>query len=78
VKTVVDIINLLLSILLKGGIPEEVWSRKKALYNHLKVFDCRAFVHIPTDERAKLYSRQRNTFISNLQVMNLATDYGIR
>jgi len=39
---------------LNGEIPEEVWSRKKASYGHLRVFKCKAFVHIPKDERAKL------------------------
>ena len=50
VKTAVDIINLSHSVPLDGAIPEEIWSRKKVSYNHLKVFGCRAFVHIPRDE----------------------------
>jgi len=40
VKNVVDIINLSPSVPLQGDIPEEVWSGKKASYNHLKLFDC--------------------------------------
>ena len=56
-KTAIDIINLSPSVSLDGAIPEKIWSRKKASYNHLKVFGCRAFVHIPKDERAKLDSK---------------------
>jgi len=59
VKTAVDIINLSPSVPLEGDIPEEVWSEKKAWYNHLKVFGCRAVVHISKDERAKLDSKMK-------------------
>ena len=44
---------------MEGAIPEEVWTGKKASYNHLKVFGCRAFVHIPKDERAKLDAKTK-------------------
>ncbi len=57
--TAVDILNLTPSVPLDGDIPEEVWSGKKASYNHLKVFGCRAFVHIPKDERAKLDAKTK-------------------
>ena len=57
--TVVDIINLTSSVPLNGDIPKEVWSGKKVSYNHLKVFGCRAFVHIPRDERAKLDAKTK-------------------
>ena len=56
---VVDIVNLTPSIPLEGAIPEEVWTGKKASHNHLKVFGCRAFVHIPKDERAKLGAKTK-------------------
>ncbi|CAL1359582.1 unnamed protein product [Linum trigynum] len=49
-----DIVNLTPSVPLKGFIPEEAWTGKRASYNHLRVFGCRAFVHIPKDERDKL------------------------
>jgi len=58
-KTAVDIINLSPLAPLEGDVLEEVWSGKKALYNHLKVFGCRAFVHIPKDERPKLDSKTK-------------------
>lgn len=59
VKTAVDIINLSPSGPLNKGIPDEVWSGKKISYDHLKVFGCLAFVHIPKDERAKLDSKTK-------------------
>ena len=52
-KTVVDLVSLSPSRPLNGKIPKEVWSRKKASYGHLRVFGCKAFVHILKDERAK-------------------------
>ena len=53
-RTAVDLINLSPSYALDGDIPEKVWTGKDISYNHLRVFGCRAFVHIPRDERAKL------------------------
>ena len=58
-KTVVDLINLSPSRPLNGEIPEEVWSGKKASYSHLRVFECKAFVHISKDERAKLDAKAK-------------------
>ncbi|GAA0170948.1 hypothetical protein LIER_25099 [Lithospermum erythrorhizon] len=50
----IQVINLSPTIVLEGGVPEEVWSRNDVFYKHLRVFGCRAFVHIPKDERSKL------------------------
>ncbi|GAA0171673.1 hypothetical protein LIER_25652 [Lithospermum erythrorhizon] len=43
----------------EGEVPEEVWSRKNVSYKHLSVFGCRAFVHVPKDERSKLDNKSR-------------------
>jgi len=67
VSTVVGIINLSPLVPLDGAIPEEIWSNQKESYNHLKVSDCRAFVHIPKDKRAKLDSKTRERIV----VLNL-------
>ena len=53
-RTIVDLINLYPSVHLKGDIPERVCKGKDVLYDHLKVFGCKTFVHIPKDERSKL------------------------
>ena len=39
---------------LSKDIPNRVWTVKDASYDHLRIFDCRAFFHIPKDERSKL------------------------
>ena len=39
---------------LKGGILEAVWFGKPALYDHLRIFGCDAFVHIRPKSRSKL------------------------
>ncbi|KAL5821663.1 hypothetical protein ACOSQ3_023545 [Xanthoceras sorbifolium] len=53
-RTAVDLINLSPSVPLNYDVPERVWTGKDVSYKHLKVFGCRAFVHIPKDERSKL------------------------
>ena len=53
-RTAVDLINLSPSVPLNYDVPEHVWTGKNISYKHLRVFGCRAFVHIPKDERAKL------------------------
>ncbi|KAG8391787.1 hypothetical protein BUALT_Bualt01G0223300 [Buddleja alternifolia] len=53
-RTAVDLINLSPSAPLDGDIPDRVWSGKYVSYKRLRVFGCRAFVHIPKDERSKL------------------------
>ena len=58
-KTAIDLINLSPSRPLNGEIPKEVWFRKKASYGHLRVFGCKAFIHILKDERAKLDAKAK-------------------
>ena len=58
-STAVDVINLSPCYPLNGDVPERVWTGKDVSYEHLRVFGCRAFVHIPKDERSKLDSKSR-------------------
>ncbi|WVZ24581.1 hypothetical protein V8G54_003125 [Vigna mungo] len=60
VVTTADLINLSSSRPLNGKIPEEVWSGKKASYRNLRVFGCKASVHILKDERAKLDAKAKD------------------
>ena len=53
-RTSIDLINLSPSVPLKGDVPKRVWTGKDVSYDHLRVFDYRAFVHIPKDKRSKL------------------------
>ncbi|GAA0150005.1 hypothetical protein LIER_09038 [Lithospermum erythrorhizon] len=53
------IINLLPTTILEGDVPEEVRSGRNVSYKHLRVFGCRAFVHVSKDERTKLDNKSR-------------------
>ena len=50
----VDLINLSPSAPLDDDVLERVWTGKDVSYKHLRVFGCRAYVHIPKYERYKL------------------------
>jgi hypothetical protein len=51
--------NLCPLVPLVGDIPYSVWSGKEVSYKKLKVFGCKAFVHIPRDERSKLDRKRK-------------------
>ncbi|GJS33328.1 retrovirus-related pol polyprotein from transposon TNT 1-94 [Tanacetum coccineum] len=53
-NTTVHVINLTSCVPLRFDVPDRVWSDKDVSYRHLRVFGCKAFVHIPKDERSKL------------------------
>lgn len=40
-----------------------MWYNKDVSYDHLKVFGCKAFVHIPQDERSKLDAKTRQCIL---------------
>jgi transposase InsO family protein len=39
--------------------PQEAWSGKKPSVNHLRVFGCKAYAHIPNHQRTKLESKSK-------------------
>ena len=51
------LINWSLSVPLEFDIPERVWTGKDDSYSHLKVFGCKAFAHVPKEQRLKLDSK---------------------
>ena len=51
------LINRSLLVPLDFDIPERVWIGKDVSYSHLKVFECKAFVHVPKEQRSKLDSK---------------------
>ena len=53
-NTVAYVINLSPAVALDGDFPNRVWFAKDVSYDHLKVFGCKACVHVPKDERSKL------------------------
>jgi hypothetical protein len=58
-NTTVHLINHSLSHALDGDILERVWKGKNISYDHLRVFGCRIFVHIPKYKRSKLDSKTK-------------------
>jgi len=52
-------INLSLVVVLQADVPDRVWHGKDVSYNHLRVFGCKAFVHVLKDERSKLDAKAR-------------------
>jgi hypothetical protein len=58
-KTAVDLINLSPSIPLNCDFPQRVWTGKDVSFEHLRVFGCWAFVHVPRYERSKLGSKAK-------------------
>ncbi|KAL6343711.1 hypothetical protein AAG906_025076 [Vitis piasezkii] len=57
--TTVDLINLSPSYPLEGDIPKRVWTGKFVFFEHLRVFGCKTFFHVPRDERFKLDSKTK-------------------
>ena len=47
----------------KGMTPYEAWHGKKPKVEHLRVFGCDAYAHIPKDERSKLDSKARKCIL---------------
>ncbi|RVX08547.1 Retrovirus-related Pol polyprotein from transposon TNT 1-94 [Vitis vinifera] len=58
---------------LQSDVPERVWTRKDVSYDHLRVFGCRTFVHVPKDERSKLDVKEKS-FIFLRRVMVFLED----
>jgi len=59
-RTTFDLINLSLSAPLNGDVPEKAWTGKEESYKHMRVFGCRASVHIPKDKRSKLDDKAKH------------------
>ena len=58
-NTAAYVINLSPVVALDGDVPDRVWTGKNVSYDHLRVFGCKAFVHVPKDERSKLDVKTR-------------------
>ncbi|KAL0301598.1 UNVERIFIED_CONTAM: hypothetical protein Sradi_6436600 [Sesamum radiatum] len=48
------LINILQQASLGGKVAEEVWIDNLVNFEHLRIFGCSAYVHVPSDERSKL------------------------
>ena len=54
VRTTVYVQNRTAHRVLKNKTPEEVFSGKKPEVNHLRIFSCPVYIHIPKEKRTKL------------------------
>jgi hypothetical protein len=52
------LLNMSPSSTLVDMTPHELWSGKKPLVSHLKVFGCDAFVNVPKENRSNLYKKE--------------------
>ena len=53
------VINLSPAVALNAEVSDKVWFGKNVKYDHLRVFGCKAYVHVPKDERSKLDAKTR-------------------
>ena len=58
-NTVAHVINLTPTIALEGDVPDKVWYGRDVSYDHLRVFGCKCFVHVPKNERSKLDTKSK-------------------
>ena len=54
INTAIYLINRSPSAPLDFDIPERFWTGNDVSYSHLKVFGCKAFLHVPKEKRSKL------------------------
>ena len=64
-------------MILASEVPNKILFGKNISYDHLHVFGCKAFVHIPRDERFKLDAKIRQYIFIGYGEMNLATCFMI-
>ncbi|RDY10991.1 hypothetical protein CR513_04408, partial [Mucuna pruriens] len=57
--TSVIVINLGPTVVLNTKVPNKIWIGKYVKNDHLRVFGCKAFVHVSKDERSKLDMKTR-------------------
>ena len=57
--TAVHVINISPTVALNSEVPNKIWFGRNVTYDHLRVFGCKAFVHVPKDERSKLDMKTR-------------------
>lgn len=57
--TVMHVINRSPIIALNNEVPDKIWFGKNVKYDQLRVFVCKAFVHVLKDERSKLDAKTR-------------------
>ncbi|RDX94220.1 hypothetical protein CR513_23419, partial [Mucuna pruriens] len=62
------------AVALNTEVLHKIWFGKDVKYDHLRVSDCKAFVHVPKDERSKLDMKTRHCIF----IRNGHDEYGYR
>ena len=57
--TTMHFINLSPVVALNSEVPNKIWFGNNVKYDHLRVFGCKAFVHVPKDERSKFIVKKK-------------------
>ena len=57
--TVMHVINLSPIVAWNSEVPNKIWFDKNVKYDHLRVFGCKAFAHVPKDKISKLDAKSR-------------------
>lgn len=48
---------------IENDVPQKVWSCKKVNYSQLKLFGCKAFVHVPKEQQVKFDARAEECIV---------------
>ena len=62
-STVVYVRNRSPTNVVDSMTPFEAWMKKKPSVSHFRVFGCRAYGHVPKDERGKLDSKAKKCIL---------------
>ena len=76
--TAAHVINLSPAVALQSNVPNSVLYGKDVSYDHLRVFGCKAFVHVWKDERPKLDAKTNSSSSLEMTLMNSVTGYIIQ
>ena len=75
-RTIVYVQNRLSYGALGFKTPKKMYIGKKPKLNHLKIFDCPVYVHIPKEKRTKLYPfRKKGIFVGYCEVSKCFSIY---
>ena len=57
------LVNQSPSSALDDKTPHKVWSGKKPSFQHLRVFGCDAYVHVPKENRSKMDKKAEKVYL---------------
>ena len=76
-NTVVHVLNLTPCVPLEFDVLDRIWLDNEISYDYLRVFGCKAFMHIPKDESLSLMLKQDLMYLLAMVKMSLVTGFMI-